>query len=241
MVNFRNRPIARPTFAHICRRVGILIAVLALWGQGVPQSAAEENKNPEKFESVLIMPVIDMSDVYGPDASVRGPVSGEFFVTDAVAPVAVKFISAAQWKRLRQMALVELVEPKPAAIDTKTGLVPVQGTRSERIAAIQAAGRQVGADGVLCTYVYAFRKRVGTDFGVEAPAMVSFESVLVSVASGRVVWQESFSETQQTLNENLLRIGKFLRRKGRWVTAEEMAGRAVDDMMKKFSESLQEK
>ena len=122
----------------------------------------------------------------------------------------------------------------PAAardVEAMVGLAPVAGSRAERIAAIQKAGGRQGADAVLCAYVYAFRNRVGNAYGVETPAMVSFEMNLVSTATGRIVWRRDFTETQKTLNENLLHLGKFLQRKGRWVTAEEMATQAIEDLL----------
>jgi hypothetical protein len=214
---------------------------LAMWSQVMPESAGDQKKSVEKFERILIMPVINMSEIYGQSTGLRSPLSGQVFVTDVVAPEAAEFISAELWKRLIHMQFIELIEPNPHMIDSRVGLVPVQGPRNERIAAIQNAGRQMGTDAVLCTYLYAFRKRVGNAFGVDVPAMVSFESDLVSVASGRLIWQKGYSETQRPLNENLLGIGKFLQRKGRWITAEEMASNAIDEMMKKFSESFQGK
>lgn len=240
MIHPNVRSNLRRGFRKACRRLGILVVIAAMWSQAAPEAAGDKTKPVKKFENILIMPVINMSDIYGLNTGVRGPLSGQVFVTDVVVPEAAEFISSELWTRLIHMKFVELIEPNPHIIDSKVGLVPVQGSRNERLEAIQNAGRQMGADAVLCTYVYAFRKRVGNAFGVDVPAMVSFESVLVSSASGGLMWQKSFSETQQPLNENLLGIGKFLRRKGRWITAEEMATRAIDNMMNDFSASFYE-
>jgi hypothetical protein len=58
--------------------------------------------------------------------------------------------------------------------------------------------------------------------------------VLVSVESGRLLWQPKFSETQEPLNQNLFELGKFIQRKGRWVTAREMATQALKEMLQTY-------
>jgi len=227
--------------SNACLKTGILALVVFQCGQAAPQSSGDQNGASEKFARILILPVVNMSEIHGQNASLRGPLSGEVFVTDEVAPKAADFMGATFRNRLMRLEQVELVEPSTAAITARVGVAPLQGPREGRIAAIQEAGRQKGADSVFCTYLYAFRKRVGTAYGVDAPAMISFESVLVSVATGRLIWQDSYSETQQTLNDNLLRIDKFMERRGRWITAEEMASQAVDKMMENFSAGLRKK
>jgi hypothetical protein len=193
----------------------------------LPPSPGQTSAPP--LARVLILPVVDMTEIHGHDATLRGPLSGEVFITDTTAPGSAESVEETLRNRLVQLKNVHLIAPSAEIIGALRPLTA--GNRSEKIAAIRNAGRRSGADAVLCTYLYAFRERVGVSYGAETPARVSFEVVLVSVATGAVIWQGSFSETQKPLSEDLLGIGKFLQRRGRWVTASEMTAKAIDDMI----------
>lgn len=183
---------------------------------------------------LLILPPHDMTAVYGSNASVQGPLTGKVFVTDEVTPEASDFLLPQLNHLLGQLDRVQVVHLKKDRNLTNVGLAPQSGHRRLRIAKIQAVGRENGANGVLCTYIYAFQERVGKDFGVQRPAKVALELNLVAVESGAVLWQAHFSETQQTLDKNLLKIGKFIKRGGRWITAREMATNAIEDLIEAF-------
>lgn len=210
----------------------IFLITLLQFGAVHAQSEPTETPVPEmRFNRILSLPVYDMRAVYGDNFSMQGPLSGKVFSIDQVDPLAVDFVRKNISTVIEKMGSYHLLPAAVGDAEAMIGLAPMAGLRSERIALIQKAGERQGADSVLCTYIYAFRNRVGTAYGVDSPTMVSFEMNLVSVATGRIVWQRDFNETQQTLNENLLQLGKFLQRKGRWVTAEEMAAKAIEDLL----------
>jgi hypothetical protein len=216
-----------------------LFLLLSAWVQAAPES----DSNPEswqKFERVLVLPAFNMAEIHGNNADLRGPLSGEVFITDGVPPQSIDFFDATLRNRFMRLEGIHLIEPNAEAIASRAGLAPIQGGRSDRIALIQQAGRQSGAEAVLCTYIYAFRERVGTAYGVDSPASISFESILVSVATGRLIWQGSYTETQTTLHQNLFKIDRFIQRKGRWITAKEMAAGAIDEMIQSISELRRE-
>jgi hypothetical protein len=79
--------------------------------------------------------------------------------------------------------------------------------------------------------LYTFRNRSGGDFGVERPSHVEFELLLMQTMSGRIVWQRSFKEIQKSLSEDLLQLKSFIKRKGKWVSAHEMAKGALKEML----------
>ncbi|MFZ1984411.1 MAG: hypothetical protein WAU91_08345 [Desulfatitalea sp.] len=222
----------------ILGRSGAVILAAALFlglaGSAHSQTPSDPNPAEERFDRILILPVYDMRAVYGENFSMQGPLSGEVFAIDVVDPQAAEFVRKTLRSALEQKGTFRLIPATAEDAIAMVGLAPVAGSRRERITAIQRIAGQRGADAVVCTFVYAFRNRVGNAYGVENPAMVSFELNLVSTATGRIVWRRHFTETQKTLNENLLNVGKFLQRKGRWVTAEEMAGQAIEDLLKSF-------
>jgi hypothetical protein len=75
-------------------------------------------------------------------------------------------------------------------------------------------------------YIYRYEERIGGNFGAEKPASVGFHMHLMEGNVALRVYE--FDETQRPLSENLLGLGKFIRRGGRWITAEQLAGEGID-------------
>ena len=104
-------------------------------------------------------------------------------------------------------------------------------------------GKELNADFILVDYLFRFDERVGSAIGVERPASVAFDLHLIRLRDGKMVWIGKFDETQRPLSENLFKIDSFLRRKARWLTAEELAGVGLDEMFRKLpaTQELEEK
>lgn len=96
------------------------------------------------------------------------------------------------------------------------------------------AGREFGVHYILVGFLFRFEERIGSSFGVERPASVSFDIHLFRLRDGMEVWRGKFDETQKPLSENLLEIGSFVRRKAHWVTAEELASVGMGEVLKKL-------
>lgn len=88
-------------------------------------------------------------------------------------------------------------------------------------------GRCMGVDLLVVPQVFEWHARRGSSMGVTHPARVVLEFFLVDVRNETLVSRYRFEETQQALTSNLLEVGKFFRRSGRWVTAEELAQEAM--------------
>jgi len=86
-------------------------------------------------------------------------------------------------------------------------------------------------DAVLMGYLFRFRERVGKSYAIESPASVAFSLFLIDMDDGQIVWHSRYEETQEALFSNLLTLGKFIKRKARWVTARELASEALEDML----------
>lgn len=73
--------------------------------------------------------------------------------------------------------------------------------------------------------VYRFEERRGGNFAVEKPAGIGLHMHLME---GNVVGRVFvFDEDQQALSENVLNIGKFFKRGGKWVTADQLAEEGI--------------
>lgn len=79
--------------------------------------------------------------------------------------------------------------------------------------------------------IFRFEERKGSDYAAAEPASVAFDLHLVDARTGDVIWCDTFDATQQALSENLLNINLFINRKGRWVTAAELAAEGLDTML----------
>ena len=74
--------------------------------------------------------------------------------------------------------------------------------------------------------IYRFQERKGGNFAVEKPASVAFHMHLMKDGVvGRVF---AYSEEQKALTQNILTMGKFLKRGGKWVTAVELGEEGIN-------------
>jgi hypothetical protein len=102
-------------------------------------------------------------------------------------------------------------------------------------------GNNLGVQAVLIGNIFVYKEREGAELSIVSPASVAFGVQLINVANGEVIWDTYFTETQKPLFENVAEIGKFIKRKGRWVTADEIATEGVREVVDKLSKFLEQK
>lgn len=90
------------------------------------------------------------------------------------------------------------------------------------------------ADFLLVPQLIDWRERVGGEWGVEAPASVILELYLVDVAKQQLIGRYRFNETQMPLTSNILGVGKFFDRGGRFVTARDLADEGLRQGLKEL-------
>lgn len=86
-----------------------------------------------------------------------------------------------------------------------------------------AYGRGHGLGLLLVPQVLDWHQRQGSRAGVTSPAHVRIEFFLISVAQEALVGRSVFEERQEGLVDNLLNVGSFLKRRGAWISADDMA------------------
>ena len=84
-------------------------------------------------------------------------------------------------------------------------------------------GESLSADAFLAGYIWRWKERKGGEFAVEFPASVDFDLYLIRLDDKAIVWQHEYDKTQQSLAENFLDLRTFLRAKGTWLSAFELA------------------
>ena len=89
-------------------------------------------------------------------------------------------------------------------------------------------GAQAGGDAVLISTIKRF---VDRDASESRPASVAFEYQLVAVKSGQILCAGVFDETQQPLLSNIFSLRQAIRRKFKWISAEELLREGVVDRL----------
>ncbi len=85
-------------------------------------------------------------------------------------------------------------------------------------------------------FVYRYQERQGGNFAVDKPASVGFHLHLFDQKG--VVKIFEFDETQQPLFDNILKIGTFLRRGMKWITASQLAEEGIEKGIVYLQEDL---
>ncbi len=219
-----------PTLNKFQQRLFIgIIFLLLVTGCATPKEkgTASQQANPERWNKskLIMLPVIDAAEALGAETSVRNPITKQVYLTGLPNPGAADMITAYFVESLRRISDVQIKQ--------LTGYVLTWKRGAERKTAIELARTQ-GADGIFVGYLYFFRERQGQKYSVVEPAAVAFDMALLDARSGRLVWHADFVETQKALSENLLSIGDFVKRGGRWLTAKELVKDGIKKMLNSF-------
>ena len=134
----------------------------------------------------------------------------------AAAPVVAKQLTEALAARG-----IEVVAPEDVARASAGDSVP------ELAAAVH---QQFGADAVLVGEITRWVEREGEALGTRHPAAVGIRVVLHGAPAGQRLWQGEFDRTQQPLSENVLLTPRYPGGGTRWLTADEFAHFAADEL-----------
>ncbi len=85
--------------------------------------------------------------------------------------------------------------------------------------------------------IYRFQERKGGNFAVDKPAGVGFHMHLIQdTVVGRTF---VFDEDQKALSQDILGLGKFFRRGGKWITVDELAEEGINKGLDYLLEIIQ--
>lgn len=88
-------------------------------------------------------------------------------------------------------------------------------------------GRCIPADYLLVPQLFAWQGRKGGEWGTEQAAKVVFDFYLLDVRNKEIARRFHFDQEQQSLTENLLTFSSFLKRRGKWISAEALAREGI--------------
>ena len=213
----------------------IAILLVSLFWGGSCYKSGEMVQNTERKTSgirrLLVLPFQDISNIYGENVSIRCQLCSKVFTTGQVEPAATQFLTKQLNDMLDRASNYELI-PASQAQGVISSLLRQSEKELPEIDLYMKTGQALNADGVLVGYVYVFRDRDGSDYSVDLPASVTFHMDMIQVKGGQVVWSGHFNETQRSLSEDLFQLGNFIRRKGRWVSAEDLAVYGLEQILK---------
>jgi len=219
---------------NVLLKVFLLTGIVFFSACGGDNIVKEKPPSLTGIEKILILPFKDMASVFGESANGRCPVCGKVFTTGEVAEGAADMLTEHLFILLKDRKDIELI-PSSQAQGVMSGLLAGSNkTVQERDLQLEI-GRALNADAIFAGYIYRFRERIGGEYSVDLSASVAFDIHLIRVEDGRVLWSAHFDETQLPLSDDLFRLGLFLRRKAKWITAKEMAISGLEDMLKDFS------
>lgn len=216
----------------------LLAFSVCAWSQQSPSTAdaqaggkeLEKQGGMQGISTVAIVPFRSIAtESDAPRGSIRCPVSGALFRTcPSTVPDSEKVLmdlfskKASTYKGFRWIGAGE------------ESSLSAESFKLWRIEALQKKGRDLKADAVIAGHVFCFRERVGYPLSVEKPASVAYGIYMVRTSDGAVLWKGIFDRTQQSLFENILQASAFFKGGGKWLTAEELAGFGIDEILKSF-------
>lgn len=129
--------------------------------------------------------------------------------------------------------LVLLLQEKNIPFSLLPALEPLSSSQTPLEAWVMI-GQQKNVDYILAPYVLYFRERQGGEAGVVKPASVMLDFYFIDVRNGRLIKRSHFTEEQQALSQNILSIGTFFQRGGKWLTAQELAQEGATRALTEF-------
>lgn len=102
-----------------------------------------------------------------------------------------------------------------------------EGSRLASLKYWQAVGKCLEADYVLVPMIVHWSERQGSAAGSTSPAWIILDMYLVNVKTGGLANHFHYDYQQQALTANFLELDQFLKRKGQWVTASDLAREAI--------------
>lgn len=224
----------KPFIAPIRILLYLCIPAWLLIGSGCQSSAkpAGTVSDLAATDRILVVAFRDMNTESGEPTSVRCPLSGKMYLAGPVSAKAETLLTNELMRRLQANPQFKLITAE-TLWQLQSGQIEEGETLSERRLLVET-GKRLQADYVLAGHVYRYNERIGGNFSVDTPASVAFDIHLLRVSDGRVIWNGAFDETQKPLTEDLFQLDQFIKREGKWTTAEEMSKTGMQEIMSRF-------
>jgi hypothetical protein len=232
-----NQQIKRSKGTVLMVILGLLISLLAAYGHaqelGQEQNQGQIKEKPiVPRQKVAVLPFLLVKPDVPGQRMVKGLYGTYFFRTGDLPARAGSEVTTAFQRRLNALGRCELI-PLDQAQAAAEGIDPQAFQKDPFSVAVQI-GQQLGLEAVVIGGVYRYEQRQGSALGVQSPASAAFDAHLIRVADKKVLWSGRFDETQNSLSENLLKIGSFVKGGAQWVTVERWSEIGVESVLRTF-------
>jgi len=208
----------------------LLLVILGCHHRDTTAVPASEGKTV--FERIAVAPFQRVLPENDREGVVKCPLCGTIFTADRTAGTPEKIIEALFLRQVeKNHKIIVMAGDRVAGIQQRVSATSVKIPLRQTL---RELGRELGAEAVVIGYVYRFRERKGVSYAVEQPASVAFDLHLLRVDDGAIVWKGHYDRTQTSLMEDLLQVDSFIRQRGRWATAEDLAADGVAQIFKSF-------
>lgn len=211
----------------------ILLCCAGLWACKSSGPVTQSTGEFDGTAKVVVLPFQNMVWLHGTNVNVRNPLTGKVYMTGPASEGADRLLTDLLVGALQRRTAFQTVPSREAAA-VMDALKSSGDSQRPLLKLLAQTGRTLKADMVFQGYLYRFKDRVGANYSAESAASVAFDVYLIDCVEQKLVWSGYFDQTQQALTDDLRYIGSFFNRGGRWITAEEMATTAMDDMFKEF-------
>jgi len=212
--------------------IGMLISFSALAAQVTVQKAPDFE--PGRVRRVAFLPLAAVLPAEGAARAIC-PKAGDSFrpcrIEDAAEAELSRVIGGSLLSSGASVSFVPQAEINAALARLKKEGHPELTTQGSWQMAL---AHELSADAVLFGFVYCYRNRSGSALASTQPAALGFCLHLADPQTGKVLWSFRYEDEQQALTEDLLSLPAFLHRRGRWITAPEMAEEAASVLIKNF-------
>ena len=165
----------------------------------------------------------------GISSIIQSPLSGNLVMAGTVSQGVADRMTANLFARIPRDNSYHLVSPSQT-VGIYSSIIS-SGNGRQEIDLYQKIGQAFSADTILTGYIYRWEDRRGSDYSASSPASVSFDLYLIRTRDKAILWRSQFDKTQRSLTENLFDLGTFLKGKGRWMTADELAIIGLEEIL----------
>ena len=225
-------PEKRPRYSYLFSCLFILIFVVFTQSCGFPERhIARDKKIVARIGKIVVLGFRPAMSQGREPGMIRSPFSGAVFMAQPVPVDVPGKITSWLFDRIRENKRYEMIGPNQAK-GAFASIVSSDQEISDREVFVRI-GQSFSADAVIVGYIYRWREREGTNYSVSRPASVAFDLYLIEPEEGIILWGDKFDKTQKSLSENILDVGTFLKGKGRWMTADELAELGMSELLNK--------
>lgn len=233
VIRFRTRIMNNKCHVNLYRPVILFLTLLFLINAGCQHGRAgiQGEKSPAYDIENIVVVGFKPAVYQGEDADDTSvSISFEKSPADSALLEKSYFMTSRLFDLMTEHEGYDLISPDRAEEALSRIAASEPGISDLEIAGMVA--REFQADGVVIGCLYRWKDREGSDYAARNPASVFFDLCLVIPDDASIIWKGRFNKTQRSLSENILDIKTFLKGKGKWMTADDLAGLGLNDLVK---------